>query len=101
MKRRALLTALAFLGLVALRVAWLGQSWAIWWHQLGNGALLLFALFMGFVGGFIPAWRAVLDYPMAERLALTQQPCRIIGADQDVFAPCLAHARGLRPSKPG
>jgi len=38
---------LAFwLGLVALRVAWLGQAWAIWWHQLGSGALLLFAFFM-------------------------------------------------------
>jgi len=36
----------AFLGLVALRVVLLGQSWAIWWHQLGNGALLLFAFFM-------------------------------------------------------
>jgi len=36
----------AFLGLVALRVALLGQSWSIWWHQLGNGALLLFAFFM-------------------------------------------------------
>ena len=36
----------AFLGLVALRVALLGQSWAVWWHQLGNGALLLFAFFM-------------------------------------------------------
>ena len=36
----------AFLGLVALRVLLLGQSWAIWWHQLGNGALLLFAFFM-------------------------------------------------------
>ena len=36
----------AFLGLVALRIVWLGQSWAIWWHQLGNGALLLFAFFM-------------------------------------------------------
>jgi Na+-transporting NADH:ubiquinone oxidoreductase subunit NqrB len=36
----------AFLGLVALRVGLLGQSWAIWWHQLGNGALLLFAFFM-------------------------------------------------------
>src|SRR5437773_1739092 len=36
----------AFLGLAALRVALLGQSWAIWWHQLGNGALLLFAFFM-------------------------------------------------------
>ena len=37
---------LVFLGLVALRVLLLGQSWAIWWHQLGNGALLLFAFFM-------------------------------------------------------
>jgi enediyne biosynthesis protein E5 len=36
----------AFLGLVALRLLLLGQSWAIWWHQLGNGALLLFAFFM-------------------------------------------------------
>ena len=36
----------AFLGLVALRVLLLGQSWAIWWHQLGNGALLLFTFFM-------------------------------------------------------
>jgi Na+-transporting NADH:ubiquinone oxidoreductase subunit NqrB len=36
----------AFLGLVGLRVLLLGQSWTIWWHQLGNGALLLFAFFM-------------------------------------------------------
>jgi Na+-transporting NADH:ubiquinone oxidoreductase subunit NqrB len=36
----------AFLGLVALRIMLLGQSWAIWWHQLGNGALLLFTFFM-------------------------------------------------------
>jgi enediyne biosynthesis protein E5 len=36
----------AFLGLVALRVMLLGQSWAIWWHQLGNGGLLLFTFFM-------------------------------------------------------
>jgi len=36
----------AFLGLVALRIMLLGQSWSIWWHQLGNGALLLFAFFM-------------------------------------------------------
>jgi Na+-transporting NADH:ubiquinone oxidoreductase subunit NqrB len=36
----------AFLGLVALRVLLLGQPWTIWWHQLGNGALLLFAFFM-------------------------------------------------------
>jgi Na+-transporting NADH:ubiquinone oxidoreductase subunit NqrB len=38
---------LAFwLGLVALRVLWLGQPWTIWWHQLQSGALLLFAFFM-------------------------------------------------------
>ena len=36
----------AWLGAVALRVAWLGQSWSVWLHQLGNGALLLFAFFM-------------------------------------------------------
>jgi Na+-transporting NADH:ubiquinone oxidoreductase subunit NqrB len=36
----------AFLGLVALRIMLLGQSWAIWWHQLSNGALLLFTFFM-------------------------------------------------------
>ena len=36
----------AWLGAVALRILWLGQSWAVWWHQLGNGALLLFAFFM-------------------------------------------------------
>src|SRR5271169_5243380 len=36
----------AYLGLVALRVLLLGQSWAVWWHQLGSGALLLFAFFM-------------------------------------------------------
>ena len=35
-----------WLGVVALRVAWLGQPWAVWWHQLGSGALLLFAFFM-------------------------------------------------------
>ena len=35
-----------WLGLVALRVLWLGQSWAVWAHQLGSGALLLFAFFM-------------------------------------------------------
>lgn len=46
---------------------------------------------------FLPAWRAVLDYPMAERLALTQLTCRILCAEQDVFAPCIAHARALRP----
>jgi len=36
----------AWLGLVALRVLVLGQSSAVWMHQLGSGALLLFAFFM-------------------------------------------------------
>ncbi len=36
----------AWLGLIAMRVAWLGQPSAIWWHQLQSGALLLFAFFM-------------------------------------------------------
>jgi len=35
-----------WLSMVALRVAWLGQSWSVWLHQLGNGGLLLFAFFM-------------------------------------------------------
>jgi Na+-transporting NADH:ubiquinone oxidoreductase subunit NqrB len=36
----------AYLGLVALRVLYLGQPWTIWRHQLANGGLLLFAFFM-------------------------------------------------------
>ena len=36
----------AFLGLVATRVLLLGQNPAVLTHQLGNGALLLFAFFM-------------------------------------------------------
>jgi enediyne biosynthesis protein E5 len=47
--RRADVTV-AFLGLhatlLALRVAWLGQSAGVWLHQLQSGALLLFAFFM-------------------------------------------------------
>ncbi|HEY6421509.1 MAG TPA: RnfABCDGE type electron transport complex subunit D [Candidatus Binataceae bacterium] len=35
-----------YLGALALRVLWLGQQWAVWAHQLTNGALLLFAFFM-------------------------------------------------------
>ena len=35
-----------FLGLIAARVLWLGQNPAVFVHQLGNGALLLFAFFM-------------------------------------------------------
>ena len=36
----------SYLGLVGLRVLWLGQSFAIWRHQLESGALLLFTFFM-------------------------------------------------------
>lgn len=35
-----------YLGLVGLRVLWLGQSFAVWQHQLESGALLLFTFFM-------------------------------------------------------
>lgn len=35
-----------FLGMVLVRVLWLGQNPAVFWHQLGNGALLLFTFFM-------------------------------------------------------
>ncbi len=42
--------SLAFLlfypGALAARVAWLGQRWEVWTHQLTSGALLLFAFFM-------------------------------------------------------
>ena len=37
---------LFYLGALAARVAWLGQRWAVWAHQLSSGALLLFAFFM-------------------------------------------------------
>ncbi len=46
---------------------------------------------------FAPGWRAVLDYPLAARLALTHQRCAILVAEQDVFAPCAAYARAVRP----
>lgn len=36
----------SWLGLVGLRVFWLGQSFAVWRHQLESGALLLFTFFM-------------------------------------------------------
>jgi Na+-transporting NADH:ubiquinone oxidoreductase subunit NqrB len=43
-------TSLAFLlfygSLVAVRNLWLGWSWDVWQHQLMNGSLLLFSLFM-------------------------------------------------------
>jgi Na+-transporting NADH:ubiquinone oxidoreductase subunit NqrB len=35
-----------YLGALLARVAWLGQSPAVFFHQLGNGSLILFAFFM-------------------------------------------------------
>jgi enediyne biosynthesis protein E5 len=35
-----------YMGALAIRVAYLGQRWAVWTHQLESGALLLFAFFM-------------------------------------------------------
>jgi Na+-transporting NADH:ubiquinone oxidoreductase subunit NqrB len=35
-----------YMGAIAIRVAYLGQRWAVWTHQLESGALLLFAFFM-------------------------------------------------------
>ena len=35
-----------YVGALAMRVAYLGQRWAVLEHQLANGALLLFAFFM-------------------------------------------------------
>lgn len=37
---------LAYAGLEAILNFWLGWSWDVWQHQLMNGSLLLFALFM-------------------------------------------------------
>ncbi len=49
-RARRLDIGLAFLGFylleLALRVAWLGQSWNVFLHQLQSGALILFAFFM-------------------------------------------------------
>ncbi len=48
----------AWVSLVLARVLWLGQPWPILLHQLGNGALLLFAFFMISDPMTIPARRA-------------------------------------------
>ena len=37
---------LIYMSALGLRVLWLGQQFAVWTHQLSNGALLLFAFFM-------------------------------------------------------
>jgi enediyne biosynthesis protein E5 len=36
----------AYIGALAMRIAWFGQRWAVLGHQLASGALLLFAFFM-------------------------------------------------------
>lgn len=45
---------------------------------------------------FAPAWRAVMGYPLRERLAVCRQPCLLIAAPGDVFHPCLAEAATAR-----
>lgn len=47
-----------FLGALALRVAWLGQDWSVFVHQLQSGALLVFAFFMISDPMTIPSRRA-------------------------------------------
>jgi len=46
---------------------------------------------------FAPAWRAVMNYPLLEKLALLQQPVGLMAASQDVFARFLPQARGACP----
>lgn len=36
----------AFIGMLAARVTYLGQPWAVFWHQLNSGSLILFTFFM-------------------------------------------------------
>jgi pimeloyl-ACP methyl ester carboxylesterase len=48
-------------------------------------------------GSFAPAWRSVMAYPMATRLAQTTQPCLLMSAKTDVFEPCLQQAASVRP----
>ncbi len=45
---------------------------------------------------FAPAWRAVLTYPLRDRLARTRQPCLLMGTRPDVFFRCLPQAAGAR-----
>lgn len=46
---------------------------------------------------FAPAWRAVMSYPLRDRLAQTRQPCLLMGARADVFFRCLPQAAQARP----
>ncbi len=46
---------------------------------------------------FVPAWRAVMHYPMLMQLARTRTPALLIAAPQDVFARCLPTAHSVRP----
>jgi len=55
-----------YMGALAIRVAWLGQRWAVWSHQFDNGALLLFAFFMISDPMTIPSdWRGRLAHAAA------------------------------------
>ena len=42
---------------------------------------------------FVPAWRAVLNYPLMHHLGNMTTPTSLIAAPQDLFAECLPQAR--------
>ena len=47
--------------------------------------------------GFAQGWEAVLRYPLVQRLAMTRQPCVLMAAADDPFAPLLHEAIAARP----
>ncbi|MBM3490105.1 MAG: alpha/beta fold hydrolase [Alphaproteobacteria bacterium] len=46
---------------------------------------------------FQPAWRALIDYPLAERMRRLAVPPLLVCAAEDAFAPAFAAARAARP----
>ena len=89
-----------FVGLVAARVAWLGQSPHVLLHQLQSGALLLFTFFMISDPMTIPNRRAATagvcrgGGPGGLRLAI-----RIVPAQRAGVGAVLVHAAGA-PARP-
>ncbi len=45
---------------------------------------------------FAPAWRAVMAYPLHQRLAESKQPCLLLGTPADVFYRCVDEAFSAR-----
>lgn len=42
---------------------------------------------------FAPAWRAVIDYPLIERMRALARPPRLIATTGDLFAPCIPNLK--------